>query len=429
MSKIKFKILCLTFFFVFQGVLLFAQVKILDRIVAVVGNDIIMESDLQQQVEFFILNTKIDPNTPNLRNQVLDALINERLIVAKAIEDTNVNVTDEEVSQQLEQLIQQNIQQIGSEQKLEEIYGMPISRMRREFRDEMKKKLLAERIKQFKFGNVSVSRREIEEFYETYRDSLPEVEEEVELYHILKFPKKNQEILNEVKIKAKLILDSIRCCGDFEDFARRYSQDQNTAIYGGDLGVTRRGTLVKEYEEVAFALNEGQISEPIESPFGIHIIQLVERRGENIHTRHILLKVESDSLSDQLVIDFLSKISDSVKNGGNFAEFAKKYSEDQESASIGGYIGLVPLSQLSDDMQDLINDLNEGEISQPVRVSSGGSYGFQIIYLKKRIPAHKISLSTDWKRLELYATNYKRNKLYQQWLEELRNEIYWDIRL
>ncbi|RCK74053.1 MAG: Survival protein SurA precursor (Peptidyl-prolyl cis-trans isomerase SurA) [Ignavibacteriae bacterium] len=429
MSKIKFKILCLTFFFVFQGVLLFAQVKILDRIVAVVGNDIIMESDLQQQVEFFILNTKIDPNTPNLRNQVLDALINERLIVAKAIEDTNVNVTDEEVSQQLEQLIQQNIQQIGSEQKLEEIYGMPISRMRREFRDEMKKKLLAERIKQFKFGNVSVSRREIEEFYETYRDSLPEVEEEVELYHILKFPKKNQEILNEVKIKAKLILDSIRCCGDFADFARRYSQDPNTAIDGGDLGVTRRGTLVKEYEEAAFALNEGQISEPIESPFGIHIIQLVERRGENIHTRHILLKVESDSLSDQLVIDFLSKISDSVKNGGNFAEFAKKYSEDQESASIGGYIGLVPLSQLSDDMQDLINDLNEGEISQPVRVSSGGSYGFQIIYLKKRIPAHKISLSTDWKRLELYATNYKRNKLYQQWLEELRNEIYWDIRL
>ncbi len=429
MNRCKFKILYFCLLFVIQFCTLFSQTKVLDRIVAVVGNDIILESDLQQQIEFFILNTGLDPNTPNLKNQVLDALINERLIVAKAMEDTNVNVTDEEISQQLEQIIQQNIQQIGSEQKLEEIYGMPISRMRREFRDEMKKKLFAEKIKQFKFGNVSVTRREIEEFYEVYKDSLPEVEEEVELYHILKFPKKNQAILNEVKARAKIILDSIKCCGDFADFARRYSQDPNTAIYGGDLGVTRRGTLVKEYEEAAFALEEGKISEPIESPFGVHIIQLLERKGENIHTRHILFRVESDSLSDQNVIDFLISISDSIRNGGNFSEFARKYSEDRESASIGGYIGIVPISQLSADMENLISELSEGDISQPIRVPSGNSYGFQIIYLKKRIPEHKLSLDTDWKRLEMYATNYKRNKLYQQWLEELRKEIYWEVKL
>lgn len=408
---------------------IFSQNRILDKIVAVVGNDIILESDLRQQMEFYVLNSRVDPNTPNLKEQVLAALINERLIVARAIEDTNVNVTEEEISQQLEMLLQQNIQQVGSEQRLEEIYGMPISRMRREFRDEMKKKLLAEKMRQFKFGNVTVTKREIEEFYETYKDSLPEVEEEVELYHLLKIPEKNPEVWSEIRKKARVVLDSIKCCGDFADFARRYSADKYSAIDGGDLGFTRRGTFVKEFEEAAYALEEGQISDLVETNLGIHIIQLLERRGENIHTRHILFKVENDSLSEQLTIDFLKRIADSIKTTGNFAEYAKRYSEDKESASIGGYLGVIPVSQLSEEINQIIEKMNEGEISEPVRVSTGDGTGYQIIYLKKRIPAHKISLETDWKRLEMYTVNFKRNNLYQQWLEELRKEIYWDVKL
>lgn len=407
----------------------FSQNRILDRVVAVVGNDIILESDLLQQVEFFILNSRVDPNTPNLKEQVLETLINERLIVAKAIDDTNIVVTEEEISQQLELLLQQNIQQVGSEQRLEEIYGMSVSRMRREFRDEMKKKLLAEKMRQFKFGNISVSRREIEEFYNTYRDSLPEVGEEVELYHLLKIPEKNSAMLEETRKKARMVIDSVKCCGDFADFARRYSQDKNSAVYGGDLGFTRRGTFVKEYEEAAFALEEGQISDLVETPFGIHIIQLLERRGENIHTRHILFKVESDSSTEQLTIDFLKRIADSIKMTGNFAEYAKRYSEDKESASIGGYLGVIPISQLTEDILNVIDNLEEGEISEPVRVSTSGRTGYQIIYLKKRIPQHKISLETDWKRLEMYTANFKRSNLYQQWIEELRKEIYWEIKL
>lgn len=420
---------CIIFLFFFVCGITYSQNRILDRIVAVVGNDIILESDLRQQMEFFVLNSRVDPNTPNLKEQVLTLLINERLIVAKALEDTNINVTEEEISQQLEMLLQQNVQQVGSEQKLEEIYGMPVSRMRREFRDEMKKKLLAEKMRQFKFGNVTVTKREIEEFYETYRDSLPEVEEEVELYHLLKLPEKNPDVLNEIRKKAKIVLDSIKCCGNFEDFAKRYSEDKYSAVEGGDLGFTHRGTFVTEFEEAAFALEEGQISDLVETIFGIHIIQLVERRGENIHTRHILFKVETDSLTEQQTIDFLKRIADSIRITGNFAEYAKRYSEDKESASIGGYLGVIPVSQLSNDVFKIIADMEEGEISEPVRVSTGGRIGYQIIYLKKRIPAHKISLETDWKRLEMYTANFKRNNLYQQWLEELRKEIYWDVKL
>lgn len=406
----------------------YAQKRTLDRIVAVIGKEIVLESDLQQQIEFYVMNNRIDPETPGLKGQVLDMLINEKLIVAKAIDDTIVVVTEDEISQQLDALLQQNIQQVGSEQKLEEIYGMPLNKIRREFRDEMRKKLLAQRMQQFRFGNINVSRRETEEFFEAFRDSLPDVGEEVELYHILKIPSKSGEVLSNAITLAGKILDSIKAGGDFADFAERYSADKGSAIAGGDLGFTRRGQFVKEFEEAAYALKEGQISGLVESTFGIHIIQMIERRGENIHTRHILFKVEADEKSDVAAVELLNKITDSVYAGGNFSEFAKRYSDDSESASIGGFIGRVPIDQLSKDLIDAVAELKEGEISKPLPVKTGTSGGFQIVYLKKRIPAHKISLSTDWQKIEMYAANYKRNNEFQKWIQELRKEIFWQVR-
>ena len=155
----------------------------LDRVVAVVDNEIILQSELNAQVQFYIFNNKLDPNTPGLKEQVLQSMINEKLILARAIEDS-ISVTDDEVQQQLDAVIQQRVQQFGSEAKLEEVYGMPISRIKREFRDEMRKNLLTQRMQQQRFGSASVSRRQVEEFYEAYKDSLGKVPEEVDLAHI-----------------------------------------------------------------------------------------------------------------------------------------------------------------------------------------------------------------------------------------------------
>jgi len=152
----------------------------LDRIAAVVDNEVVLLSELDAQVQFFVLNNRLDPNTPGLRAQVLESMITEKLILAKAIEDSIV-VSDEEVQQQLDAVIQQRIQQVGSESRLEELYGMPLSRIRREFRDDMRKQLLAQRLRQQKFGTLQVGRFEVEEFYGTYRDSLPRVPDEVQL--------------------------------------------------------------------------------------------------------------------------------------------------------------------------------------------------------------------------------------------------------
>ncbi len=407
-----------------------AQETVIDRVVAVVGKEPILLSDLQAQIEFYAFNNKIDPSTPGLREQVLDAMINEKLMLASALEDTNVTVREEDISNQLDALIAQRVQQVGSEKKLEEIYGMPISRMKREFRDDTRKQLLIQSLQQLKFGSLEPSRREVEEFYQQYKDSLPKVPEIVELYHLFVTPKVSPASKAIIKARAQKILDSIRAGGDFADFARRYSEDKATASAGGDLGTWRRGQFVSEFEEAVFALKDSAISDVVETSRGYHIIQLLERRGESVHARHILFKVGLDSISTAETKAFLLALRDSVLHGkARFVDLAKKYSEDKDSGPLGGYVGEFPIDQLEKSMQDVVQPLKEGEISEPTEISSGTLFGYQIVWVRKRTPAHTMTLEQDWKRLEQLATSYKRNNEYQKWLKELRTEHYWESRL
>lgn len=407
-----------------------AQPAVLDRIVAVVGREPILLSDLTAQEEFYALNNRVDPATPGLQQQVLDAMINEKLMLASALEDTNIVVREDEVTNQLDALIAQRIQQVGSEKKLEEVYGMPISKMKREFRDETRKQLLVQNLQQSKFGSIDPSRREIEEFFTSFKDSLPVVPEEAELYHIFRIPRISESSKLRVKAKAQTILDSIRAGGDFADFARRYSEDKATASSGGDLGSWRRGQFVKEFEEAVFSLKDGELANIVETSRGFHIIQLLERRGEQVHARHILFKVGLDTTENDSTIAFLRTLRDSVlRLHSSFYELAKRWSEDKETGPVGGFLGDYPLTQFDQKLQDVVKGMKDGEISDPIGVSAGTTTGFHIIYLKKRLPEHPMTLETDWKRVEQLATSYKRTKEYQKWLKQLRSEIYWDVRI
>jgi peptidyl-prolyl cis-trans isomerase SurA len=408
---------------------LHGQQRVLDRIVAIVDREIITESELNSQVDFFVFNNRVDPQTPNLKRDVLDAMINEKLILAKAVEDT-VTVADEEVTQQLEGLIQQRVQQAGSEPRLEEMYGMPISRMKLEFRDEMRKQMLIGRLQQSRFSDLQVSRREVEEFYAAYRDSLPRVPEELELYHIFRVPKASSEAKAAVRAKAEKILDSLKAGGDFSDFAKRYSEDPGSAAAGGDLQFIRRGQLVREFEEAVFGLKGGQLSDIVETSFGFHIVLLVERRGEAVHAKHILFKIPRDETMERSATDFLNGLRDSVAAGASFFDLAKRYSEDVESGPIGGSLGTFTIDQLADpELSSALTSLQQGEISKPIRASYGTTYGYHIVYLKKRTPEHAMNLRGDWRRIEQIALNFKRNTEYQKWISELRKDIYWDIKL
>jgi peptidyl-prolyl cis-trans isomerase SurA len=404
------------------------QAQALDRIVAAVDNDLILESELNAQIQFFAFNNRVDPKAPGLREQVLQSMINEKLLVAKAIEDS-VTLTDEEVQQQLDATIQQRIAQAGSEQRLEELWGMPISRIKREFREEMRKNLLAQKLQQQRISNTTISRHEVEEFFQTYKDSLPRIPEEVELAHIYVKPKVTDAAKAAARDKLREILDSLRAGADFAALAKKYSQDPGTAPQGGELGLVRRGQFVKEFETAVFALSEKQISGIVETDRGLHIIQLLERRGDAVRARHIMLRIERDKVSDDGAITLLDSLRNALLAGANFSDLAKKFSEDTETNLVGGNLGTLDLDQLDKSWKASVTSLKAGEISKPERLTVGTGYGYHIIWVKKRTPPHPMTLDQDYRRLEQIALNNKRTKDLQTWIEELRKKIFWQVRL
>jgi peptidyl-prolyl cis-trans isomerase SurA len=401
---------------------------LIDRIVAVVDKEIITESELSERVSFLAMQNRIDPNQKGLRTQVLDGLISEKLILAQALIDS-IEVTDDEITRALDQQIANFVRQVGSEPRVEQMYGKSISRIKREYRTEIKNQLLVQKVRQQREASFSVTRREVEDFFLSFRDSLPQVPEEFELSHIYIVPKPDATVEAKTRQLMQSVLDSIHAGGDFDDFAKRYSTDPGSAASGGDLGWEKRGVFVREFEETVFGLKEGDISGIVQTQFGFHIIQLLGRRGESVHARHILMKIDKGPASDSAAVDTLRALRERVLKGELFAGLASKYSEDEDTKSVGGDLGTLTVDQLQPDFAGQIKDMKAGEISEPQRTAVGASYGFHIIWMRKRTSPHAINIQDDYKRIEQLALYMKRNKLNAEWLDELKKTIYVDIRL
>ena len=182
---------------------------------------------------------------------------------------------------------------------------------------------------------------------------------------------------------------------------------------------------------VAFKLNVGELSGIVESPVGFHIIQMIEKRGESINTRHILVKIKADENADLQTIDFLSEVRDSIQKGlRTFQECAKKYSEDKESAPFGGELGTYYISQLDKALLDAVGKLKQGEIGYPRRLEyAPGTYGYHIVWLQSRIPQHKADLTEDYTEVKKLADENKKQKEYAKWIEKIKGQIFWEVRL
>lgn len=291
--------------------------------------------------------------------------------------------------------------------------------------------MMAQRLQEKKFGFLEATRREVEEFFSTYKDSIGVIPEKVRIAHIFVNPKTSERIKTRARELAKSLLDSINNGADFGELAKKYSDDPGSAVQGGNLGFVNRGVFYPEFEAAAYALEQEQISDIVESPVGFHIIQLLERRGESINSRHILIKIKADEEADLEAIQFLNDIRDSINNGsGTFRDYARKYSDDKESVNLGGVLGTFYLNQLDRTMLDGIARLKPGEISFPRRVEYGaGSYGYHIILLIERIPQHLPDLEIDYPDIKRLAEEYKKQKMYLDWIEELKEKIYWEIRI
>ena len=353
---------------------------LVDRIVAVVDKEIITESELNERVTFLAVQNHIDPNQAGLRMQVLDGLVSEKLVLAQALIDS-VEVTDDEVTRALDQQIANFVRQVGSEQRVEQMYGKSISRIKREYRNEIKNQLLVQKIRQQREAELTVTHREAEDFFISFKDSLPQVPEEFELNHIYIVPKPDTAVEAKTRMIMQSILDSIRTGGDFAVFAKRYSTDPGSAASGGDLGWEKRGVFVREFEETVFGMKEGEISNLVKTQFGFHIIQLLGRRGESVHARHILMKIDKGPASDSAAIDTLRVLRKRALAGESFSELAIKYSEDEDTKTIGGDLGTLTADQLQPDFAAQIKEIKAGEISEPLRTVVGSSYELRRILL------------------------------------------------
>jgi len=401
----------------------------LDKIIAVVGNEIILKSDLDAQIQILAQqNPSLDINDEKTRTEILDVIINEKLVVTKAYEDSIV-VTDEEVKQRWEFQLEKMKNYYGSLKRIEDAYRMSITRMQYEYSDLIKKRMLAEKIQQQKFSSIAASAREVAKFYEDNRDSLTNLPEMVEIYHIVKNVEAGKKAKDETYNLAMAVRDSIIAGADFAEFAARYSGDPGTATIGGDLGWVGKGRLFREYEKAAFEMLPGSYSKPVETPYGYHIIQTIEKTHDSVLTRHILFKLGDNNEDNATAVSALKAIIDSVNNGVDFEILAKKYSDEKETKGFGGRLGKMPIENIPPNIKSIVEALADGEVSQPYPYNVNPTQkAFHIVLKKKTIPSHFPSIEEDFKELEKLTIKHKQMKLYTLWIEELRKELYWEIK-
>jgi peptidyl-prolyl cis-trans isomerase SurA len=368
----------------------------------------------------------VDTKDEAVRKQVLEAMINDKLVLAQAELDS-IEVSEERVESQLDTQIRYMEKQYGSRERLERDAGMTVAQMKREYRNDVRKRIMIQDLQAMKFGQLKVTRREVTEFYMNFRDSLPQVPGQIELRQIVVYPRVLETFKKDTRKLAESILDSIKNGASFEEMAGRYSNDPGSAKNGGKLGLARRGVFVKEFEEAAFSLKPGEISGIVESSFGFHIIKQISKKGEAIEAQHILFKVKKTGASDQAAIDKLTQLREEALAGKDFSILAGENSEDDLTKNIGGSLGVVEVEQLAKEVYAAQEGLETEGITEPIKIELEGDYAYAIFQVVRRIPPHQPDLQEDYQRIEAYSRNLKQRELYETWIEEIRGNIYWKI--
>ncbi|MCB9236052.1 MAG: peptidylprolyl isomerase [Bacteroidia bacterium] len=410
------------------------QAQVIDRVIGVVGEDVILKSDIENRYAYYMANGQEDDGT--LRCSILENLIVEKLLSNKARQDS-LPVSEEQVANEAKKRIAQFLQQMPKEE-LEKIYGKPISQIEDDLKPDIENQLLMEAMRNKVLENVSVTPREVKEFFKSIpEDSIPYLPAEVELYHIVITPPWSEES----KTRAKQELEEIRAMilkGDisFADAAKKYSQGPS-APNGGSLGEFGRTTMVAEFNDVIFNMKEGEVSEVFESPFGMHIAKLHKRLGERVRASHILRIPQRTLNEDELAKAQLARIRAKIlADSISFQKAAIKYSMDQATKDCGGCIKnpnsgelFIPLDMLDADLFFKVDNMKVGEITEPEQLFQPGSTEklFHILYLKSKIPPHKANLKDDYQKLSAAALQSKQAEKLEEWFKSARKNIYLEI--
>lgn len=436
MKKIFFFFLCIS---LFAGSS-FAQPKPLrdgeklDAVIAVVGKYPVLKSTIETQLIIALGNKSgVSPDTiARLREQILQTEIDQKVLLVRAEQDSTISTNESEIDERLEERIRQYEQKFGSRAEMEKQFGKTVAEINSspELRDRARESILIEKYRGTKFSRTPmVSKRDVEEFYTAYKDSLPRISAQVELATIVKLIKPDPKQKEKMKALAKTLVDSLRNGADFTVFAARYSQ-HSTANSGGDLGGPfPRGTFLTDFEAAAFKLKKGEVSDPVETDQGIHIIKLLERKGEEIRVAQILLKPTASKNDEDSILSLVQALARRAKSGEDFSRLATEYSDDPESKNNGGSLGRVRVEELGAEQRAVIDSMQIGDVSRPVKIAySRTVMGYQIVKLMNRIEPHEASLAKDYRDLEALAMQWKMAKDFQKFVADARKNVYVEIR-
>jgi len=416
--------------------------RVVDQIAAVVGDDIVLKSDVDQLVSRMVQQRQAS-YSDRMWMQALDQLIDQKILAEKARRDTTISVSDGQLESQLTRRIDQLKQQAGGEDALENAYGKSIIELKDSFKEDFRNQMLAQQLRQRRMNNIDITPSEVKQWFEQIpQDSLPRLPKTVRLSHIVRYPKASETAKEQARERITNIRDSIANQGaSFEAMARRYSDDQGSASAGGRLSNVALDDLVPEFAAIASRTPVGKISQVFynDQHDGFHIVRVNSREGGTVDLNHILIRVDGTDDDASQAMEYLETVRDTLMQYEEvpFALMAKRHSEEEDSAQNGGRVtdprsgsrDLV-LRALGPSWRQTLRSLDVGEISQPSEVKLlNEEQAYHIVKLEARTPAHRVNLEQDYDRIRQYALQDKRQREMNKWLSELRGEIYVDVRI
>jgi peptidyl-prolyl cis-trans isomerase SurA len=413
-----------------------AQKRNLDKIAAVVGNGIILQSDLELAYAEYLMNG--GPANPELKCQILHDLVSQKLLAQQAVIDS-IDVKDGEVDDEVDRRMRSTIQRAGGEEKLEQFLGRSILQYKDQIRPDIRELLVAQKMRDKITDKLNTTPQDVERYFNTIpKDSLPTYNKEVQVGEIVVYPKLSKEEKEVYRQKAEALLKRVKNGEDFATLARLYSQDPGSAPEGGDLGFADRTIYVKEFAAQAFKLKAGEISPVFETEYGFHFLQVIERRGEQVHVRHILIipPVTQESLTRaKNKADTIDNLLGKNKRMEYFSAAAAAYSDNKETKYNGGLIlnpenvhtrtTFIPTDKLDPQVALVIDTMKVGDVSKPqLYTEQNGKRSYRVYYLKSVIDAHKANLAQDFPKIQAAAADEKTNRTVSEWFEKKRKQTF-----
>ena len=401
------------------------QEILLDRVASVVENKIVLMSDVVLAANAVAAQQKINPNTdPLIYQEILESSresMVEQLLIIEMAEQDSVEILEKDIDKALNQQIDNIIAQTGSKELAEAALGKKISDFKRSYRDDMKGKLLAEKYTSSLTTSISVSRGDVIDFFSVYKDSIPSFPTLYKTHHILIEIKPSEESEKESFEKAMKVKNEILSGLSFEEAAKKYSADPGSKDQGGNLGYVPRGTFVKEFDRVVFTVEKNILTEPIKTQYGYNLIEVLERTGEKVISRHILIRTETTDLDKKKTYDIINNIKNNINNFEDFSNAALNFSDDKTSNTNKGFLGMIDLDYYQvPELKQEIKNIKTKTVSNPISTD----FGYHLIWVDEIKEGGPPNLESNWLELEEMALNKKKSDWYNKWIAKIKSQFY-----